>query len=165
MPVDALRLISLTHWGLDGKVRRGELVVHRERISDVVGVMRQLYEGHFPIERMELVDEYGADDERSMEANNTSAFNCRRVEGRPGVWSEHAFGTAIDINPVQNPYVAVDGRVSPTSGAAYADRSLRLPGMISAGDHVVRAFRSAGWKWGGVWPGAKDYQHFSVSGR
>ena len=98
-----------------------------------------------------------------MAANNTSAFNCRPVAGTSR-WSEHAYGRAIDVNPVQNPYVA--GRhVSPPAGRRYADRAGRAPGMIRAGDAVVRAFAAAGWGWGGAWRTARDYQHFSASGR
>jgi hypothetical protein len=99
-----------------------------------------------------------------MAANNTSAFNCRFVSGTAR-WSEHAYGRAIDINPVQNPYVSSSGRASPPAGAAYVDRSRRAPGMIHAGDAVVRAFAAVGWGWGGSWRGVKDYQHFSASGR
>lgn len=160
-----LRLVSLDHWGFDGNVHGGVLVVHREHARTVIRVMRELFEHRFPIERMEPVDAYGGDDLRSMEANNTSAFNCREVQDRPGAWSEHAFGRAVDINPVQNPFVAAPGSVSPPSGAKYANRSLRLPGMIHADGPAVRAFGSEGWKWGGEWSGRKDYQHFSATGR
>ena len=92
-----------------------------------------------------------------------SAFNCRRVAGTSR-WSEHAYGRAIDVNPVQNPYVA-GGHVSPSAGRRYADRARRAPGMIHAGDAVVRAFGGARWRWGGAWRGARDYQHLSASGR
>ncbi|MDQ3570874.1 MAG: M15 family metallopeptidase [Actinomycetota bacterium] len=162
--IEDLRLLSVDHWGFDGRVHRGELVVHRDQAGRVLHVMGQLFEARFPIERMQLVDVYGGDDDRSMAANNTSAFNCRSVSGRAGVWSQHSYGWAVDINPVQNPYVS-GGRVSPPAGAVYADRSLRRPGMIHAGDAVVRAFASIGWGWGGNWGSAKDYQHFSATGR
>ena len=126
-------------------------------------VFRALFETRFPIERMELVDVYGADDDRSMAANNTSAFNCRTVEGSSS-WSEHAFGRAIDINPIQNP--AVDGsEVSPPGGSRFLDRSRRAKGLIWANDQVVRAFAAIGWGWGGYWTSFKDYQHFSATGR
>lgn len=126
-------------------------------------VFRALFETRFPIERMELVDVYGADDDRSMAANNTSAFNCRTVEGSSS-WSEHSFGRAIDINPIQNP--AVDGsEVSPPGGSRFLDRSRRAKGLIRANDQVVRAFAAIGWGWGGYWTSFKDYQHFSATGR
>lgn len=126
--------------------------------------MASLYRQHFPIRRMHLVDAYGADDRRSMAADNTSAFNCRYVAGRPGVWSEHAYGKAIDINPVENPYVTDSGYVSPPARVPFAHRSLRRKGMINRGGAVVAAFAAIDWGWGGNWPWPKDYQHFSASG-
>jgi len=159
-----LRLMVLDHWGSDGRVHRGELVVHRDAVAAVTGAMRRLFALRFPIERMRLVDDYGGSDDRSMAANNTSAFNCRSVSGRPGVWSQHAYGRAVDINPLVNPYVS-DGRADPPQGQRYADRSVRAPGMIRAGDAVVRAFAALGWGWGGYWRSGKDYQHFSSTGR
>jgi hypothetical protein len=123
---------------------------------------RELYRLRFPIRRMRLVDAYGADDHRSMDADNTSAFNCRFVAGTSR-WSEHAYGHAIDVNPIENPYVTSDGYVSPPAGAPYKDRARQAEGMIHRQGPVVAAFRKNGWKWAGVsWP--KDYQHFSVSG-
>ena len=113
---------------------------------------------------MELIDRYGADDRRSMAADNTSAFNCRFVAGT-NRWSMHAYGLAIDLNPVENPYVS-GSHVSPPAGAPFADRSRDAPGMIHDGDAVVRAFaRRAGWEWLGDGPGSvRDYQHFSADG-
>ena len=162
VPLEDLRLLNLDHWGFDGGIHRGELVVHRDQVGPVLHVMGQLYDARFPIERMQLVDVYGGDDERSMAANNTSAFNCRAVSGRPGVWSQHAYGWAVDLNPVQNPYES-GVRVSPPAGAPFANRSTRHPGMVHAG--VVQAFSSVGWGWGGNWASPKDYQHFSATGR
>jgi D-alanyl-D-alanine carboxypeptidase len=158
-----LRLLTLTHWGFDRKVHRGEIVVHADQARAVQRVFRVLFRARFPIERMELVDVYGGNDDRSMAANNTSGFNCRTVEGSSS-WSEHAYGRAIDINPIQNPLVAGD-RVSPPAGARYLDRSRRAKGLIGANDVVVRAFASIGWGWGGYWTSLKDYQHFSATGR
>jgi hypothetical protein len=159
-----LRLLRISLWGFDGKVHAGKLVVHRDVSRDVVAAFEALFEAAFPVRRMRLVDEYGGDDDRSMAANNTSAFNCRESTGHPGVWSEHSYGRAIDINPLNNPYVA-GGTVLPPEGAAYADRSRQARGMIHDGDAVVRAFASIGWEWGGDWSSIKDYQHFSASGR
>jgi hypothetical protein len=158
-----LRLLTVDHWGFDWRVHRGELVVHRDQARRILEVMRRLFGLRYPIRGMRLVDEYRADDDRSMAANNTSAFNCRPVAGTSR-WSEHAYGRAIDVNPLQNPYVA--GRhVSPPAGRPYANRARRAPGMIRAGDAVVRAFAAAGWSWGGGWRSGRDYQHFSASGR
>jgi len=98
-----------------------------------------------------------------MAANNTSGFNCRTVEGSSS-WSEHAYGRAIDINPIQNPAVQ-DGLVTPSAGSRYLDRSRRREGLIRAEGAVVRAFASIGWGWGGYWTSFKDYQHFSATGR
>jgi D-alanyl-D-alanine carboxypeptidase-like protein len=105
-----------------------------------------------------------ADDDRSMAANNTSGFNCRRVSGSSS-WSEHVVGRAIDLNPLRNPYVTRGGRVSPPAGRPYVNRARRAAGMIHANDLVVRAFAAAGWRWGGDWSGSRDYQHFSSTGR
>lgn len=164
VPLRNLRLLRVGHWGFDGKVKRGYVVVHADASRDILRVMRKLYELHFAIRRMRLVDAYGSDDHRSMNADNTSAFNCREVAGRPGVWSQHAYGRAIDVNPIENPYVTSGGYVSPPAGAPYADRRPHVKGMINARGKVVKAFADAGWGWGGNWSGTKDFQHFSATG-
>lgn len=161
-PAD-LRLVQVTHLGFDGRPHQGELVVHRAHTAAVVTVFRRLYDARFPVQRLQTVEQYGSDDDRSMAANNTSAFNCRPVTGGTG-WSEHAYGAALDINPVQNPYVR-GTTVEPEAGRAFLDRSRVRPGMAVAGDVVVRAFAAAGWGWGGDFRTFKDYQHFSASGR
>jgi D-alanyl-D-alanine carboxypeptidase len=158
-----LRVIEATHWGFDGRSRTGRLIVHGDVASDVLGVLRRLYAARFPIRRMVPVDAYGASDFRSIEADNTSAFNCRYVEGTRR-WSEHAYGRAIDLNPIENPYVS-GGRTSHRASVRYLDRSQRRPGMAFSGGVVVEAFRAIGWGWGGNWSSVKDYQHFSASGR
>jgi hypothetical protein len=159
-----LRLVEVTHWGFDARPHRGRLVIHRAEAKGVLAAMKRLYAKRYPIRRMELIDRYDADDRRSMRADNTSAFNCRFVAGTSR-WSMHAYGRAIDINPVENPYVS-GSHVSPPAGRPYADRSRDAKGMIHAGDAVVKAFKKkAGWKWGGAWPGGtRDYQHFSSNG-
>ena len=162
--LDDLRLVRAEHWGFDGKVHQGVLVVHRRVAGSMLQVMRELFGLHYPVAGMRLVDDYGADDDRSMAANNTSAFNCRTVDGSTS-WSEHAYGRAIDLNPIQNPYVPRSGDVSPPAGRRFADRGRHDPGVIHAGDPVVRAFARAGWKWGGNWTSPRDYQHFSTTGR
>ena len=127
-----------------------------------MAIFRRLYEIGYPIASMRLVDDFGGDDDASMSANNTSAFNCRPVTGGGG-FSEHSYGTAIDVNPVQNPYLA-GSTVLPAEGRQYVDRP-DSPGVIHAGDEVVQAFADHGFRWGGTWSGPIDYQHFSVSGR
>ncbi|MBA2741305.1 MAG: M15 family metallopeptidase [Actinobacteria bacterium] len=158
-----LRVISARHWGFDGRERTGRLIVHRDVAADVVAVLRRLHAARFPIRRMIPVDAYDASDYRSIEADNTSAFNCRYVEGTSR-WSEHAYGRAIDLNPIENPYVS-GGRTSHRASVTYVDRSTCRRGMACPGNAVVRAFEAIGWGWGGYWTSVKDYQHFSSSGR
>ena len=158
-----LRLVRATHWDFDGDRRQGSLVVHERYARGVAAVMKRLYAQRFPIRRMELIDRYGADDHRSMGADNTSAFNCRFVNGTSR-WSMHAYGKAIDINPRENPYVS-GSFVSPPEGEPYADRSPKRKGMIFRKGPVVRSMRRiVGWEWAGDWSGARDYQHFSADG-
>lgn len=163
VPLANLRYITLTYWGYDEAPHVGELVVSAAHADEVVRVFAVLFDARFPVERMQLVDDFGGDDKASMRANNTSAFNCREVDGRPGVLSAHSWGTAIDINPLVNPWVRA-GDVDPPEGAPYADRTQPIRGGIFAGDVVVRAFRDIGWMWGGDWPTSKDWQHFSATG-
>jgi hypothetical protein len=161
---EELRLLRADYWGFDRRVHRGELLVHRDHARRVLAVLGKLFAAGYPIQRLRVVDAYRADDDRSMAANNTSGFNCRRVSGSSS-WSEHAFGRAVDLNPLRNPYVTRGGRVSPPAGRPYANRARRAAGMIHANDLVVRAFAAAGWRWGGYWSGSRDYQHFSSTGR
>ncbi|MEL6545007.1 MAG: M15 family metallopeptidase [Myxococcota bacterium] len=156
---DDLRYLEISHWTLENHVERGFLVVHRDVADEVLAAFRAMYELGFPIERMRLVSEYGGSDERSMEANNTSAFNCRSVTGRPGVYSKHSYGKAIDINPRINPYVR-GKRFAPKNARKFLDRSRNFPGSINAGSPVIATFAKLGWSWGGKWRSLKDYQHF-----
>jgi hypothetical protein len=164
VPLKNLRLIKMSYWGFDGSAHMGEMVLNRRVVDDVLLVFRKMFDARFAIRRMRLVDVYGGNDDRSMVADNTSAFNCRKVTGG-SEWSQHAYGWAIDINPVENPYISRSGKVSPPNGAKYADRSLREKGMIHRRGVVNRAFQSIGWGWGGNWRSIKDYQHFSLTGR
>jgi hypothetical protein len=163
VPLSDLRLVLVSFVGYDGDPHIGELVVHADVANDVVAVFRTLFAARFSIERMELVDVYGGSDDASMAANNTSAFNCRFATGSDR-WSQHAYGRAIDVNPLVNPYVS-GSYVAPPGGAPYVDRTVDAPGMVRAGDVVVRAFASIGWGWGGDYSSVKDYQHFSATGR
>ncbi|WP_141973775.1 M15 family metallopeptidase [Actinomadura hallensis] len=165
VPPSGLRMIEMTYWGMDDRPHTGgRLVVNAKAAEDLVGVFRKLFDIRYPIERMEPVDKYRGSDFDSIEANNTSAFNCRRATGS-SAFSQHAYGLAIDINPCQNPYVYPDGRIAHKDCTKYRNRDRNDPGMIHAGDEVVDAFESIGWGWGGEWTGAKDYQHFSSNGR
>jgi len=163
VPIARLRIVTLSYWGFDRRVHSGRLVVSRSSVAPIARALHALFDARFPIRRMRTVDAYGGSDDRSMAADNTSAFNCRRVTGSRS-WSEHAYGRAIDINPLENPEI-LHGRVLPPAGAAYVNRRRRARGMIHTGDAVVRAFGSVGWRWGGDWRSPKDYQHFSATGR
>ena len=161
-PLRDLRLVRVTYLGFDARRHHGRLAVHRRWADEILVVFRRLFGSGFPIRRVRLVDRFGGDDRASMRHDNTSAFNCRNVAGTT-TWSQHAYGRAVDINPVENPFV--DGaHVSPRRGRRYVDRTDVRPGMIVRGDVVVRAFRRIGWGWGGRWTSAKDYQHFSANG-
>jgi poly-gamma-glutamate synthesis protein (capsule biosynthesis protein) len=165
-PVDLadLRYLTVTHHGFaDGEVAQGELVVHADVADGVVAVFRAIFDAGYPIRSMRLVDDYGGSDDASMAADNTSAFNCRAITGGPS-WSQHSYGNAIDVNPVQNPYVS-GSSVQPAAGRSYLNRSAVRTGMIRSGDVVDRAFTAAGWRWGGRWSSPKDYQHFSSNNR
>ena len=163
VPIRRLRLIRVSFHGFDGDRHIGRLVANKNAVGALIRALRSMYRNDFKIRRMLLVDRFDGNDRRSMRADNTSAFNCRFVSGTTR-WSEHAYGRAIDINPVENPYVRSDGTVSPRKGRRYRDRSRHAKGMIHARDSTVRAFRRVGWGWGGYWTSAKDYQHFSASG-
>lgn len=157
-----LRRVRLTYWGFDRRAHTGALVANEAAVSDLVQVFSRLYAARFPIRRLQPIDAYGGKDERSLEADNTAAFNCRYVIGPgPRRWSAHAYGEAIDVNTVENPYVR-GSTVSPPAGRAYLGRSRERPGMALVDGVLVRAFAAAGWKWGASFG---DYQHFSTTGR
>jgi len=158
-----LRVVTLTYWGFDNQVHDGSLIVNSDATDAILRAFRTLFDSKFPIDQMKPIDRFQGDDNLSMAADNTAAFNCRQVVGRPGIWSRHSYGRAIDINPLENPYV-VGSTVLPPEGKRYADRSLSAQGMIHPGDAAVQAFASVGWKWGGAWISKKDYQHFSADG-
>ena len=161
VPRYKLRYIRMTYYGFDGAAHQGEMVVHRYWARRVVGAFRDVYAARFPIRQMRLVDDFKGSDDASMAANNTSAFNCRKVTGGSS-WSQHSYGRALDINPVQNPYVS-GSTVEPPAGKAYVDRSPRRKGMVRAA--VRDAFTDIGWEWGGYWRSIKDYMHFSSNNR
>jgi D-alanyl-D-alanine carboxypeptidase len=164
VPPSELRTVRLSHWGFDGRSHDGVLVVNRRVTADVIAVFRRLYEARFPIRRMQPVSAFRGSDDASMAADNTSSFNCRRAVGSAtGSWSSHAYGLAIDVNPVENPYV-LGSRVLPPSGRAYLNRSRVKPGMATRNGVLVRAFAARDWVWGGRWS-SPDYQHFSATGR
>ncbi len=158
VPLEELQLLSLAYWDFTGIPRQGLLIVNRAVASDVRYFFEQLFLHGFLIERMAPVEDYEGSDDRSMAANNTSAFNCRDVTGKPGRFSNHSWGRAIDINPLTNPML-LHGRSLPPAGERYLDRTKASPGSILDGGFIVKLFRSRGWTWGGEWPDP-DYQHF-----
>ena len=157
-----LRRLSVTYLGFDGQSHQGLVDVNQDVATNVVGVFRAVYAAHYPIRQLRPVDDFGGSDDRSTSADNTAGFNCRQAVGGSG-WSQHAYGHAIDIDPVENPYVD-NGQVLPSNGAPYTDRSQHKPGMVHSGDAVHEAFASIGWQWGGRWGSSPDYQHFSSTG-
>ena len=169
VPLEDLRLLTVEHWGFDGRPHTGQLVVNEDFGAPLQKVFRQLYRLKFPIRHMRLDDMYGPRRARPADGDITGSFRCRQAVPSPcvggsgsGSWSNHAYGHAIDLNPVENPYVGCGQTRDPTS-VRYMDRSRYRKGMITPA--VVRAFRSIGWGWGGDWSGAtKDYMHFSTTG-
>lgn len=158
-----LRLLRLTYWDFGGRRVFGELVVHASVADGVVKAFKRFYDARYQFRSIRRVEAFGGSDARSMDANNTSAFNCRAVTGGTS-WSEHSYGTAIDINPVQNPYVS-GSTVLPAAGRDWLNRSYPVREVIKGNDGWVYTMGVYGWKWGGHWTTKKDYQHFSISGR
>lgn len=162
VPYSELRYVRVLYLDFDGEPHKGELIVNKAIAEDILEIFRELYDQKYPIERMVLVDEYDADDNTSMAADNTSCFNYRNVDGTKHL-SLHSYGLAIDINPKYNPYVRrMDGKeiVTPDNGIKYADRSLDCQYYIDTEDACYKAFTSHGFTWGGEWVNSKDYQHF-----
>jgi hypothetical protein len=159
-----LQRVRLRYVGFDGAAHEGSLVVNAAVAQDVVAIFRRLYAARFPIRRLEPIDAFRGSDEASMAADNTSGFNCRyAVTPGPHHWSVHAYGEAIDVDPLENPYLE-GGRVHPAAGAAFLDRARVRPGMAVRAGVLVRAFAALGWQWGGRWTASPDYQHFSKTG-
>ena len=162
IPVEDLKYLRLSYYGYDGDTYIGEMIVNALIAEDTLKIFQELYEAKYPIERMELVDVYDADDIASMEANNTSAFNFRYIDGTTR-YSNHAMGFAIDINPLYNPYVRnKDGKkdVLPVTAKAYSDRTTDCMYYIKKDDICYQIFTKYGFTWGGEWNHSKDYQHF-----
>jgi D-alanyl-D-alanine carboxypeptidase len=162
-----LRVLVVEHWGFDKRVHVGEVVVHKDVAAPLARVFRRLYELRFPIRHMRFSDAYGPRRSRPADGDISGSFECRKAAPSPcgtgtGNWSNHAYGKAVDLNPVENPYVGC-GATRNSRSRPYLDRSRSRPGMVTPA--VVNAFRSIGWGWGGSWAGnTKDYMHFSVNG-
>jgi hypothetical protein len=158
--LDELRSVHLTHHTFDGDVQDGHLIVHASVVDDLEHVFATMFEERFPLTSVEPAYVYDGDDDAIMAANASHAFNCRQITGGDA-WSEHSYGTAIDLNPIQNPYER-DGEVLPPEGEAYLDRTDVRPGMLLEGDAVVSRFDELGWDWGGRWETLVDYMHFEL---
>lgn len=163
--VKDLRYIRVKHRNFYRSEKMGEIIVHKDVADEVVEIFRELYENKYPIRQMRLVSDFRGSDWQSIEADNTSAFNCRKATGSKK-WSKHSYGKAIDINPIENPYISRKGYISHKKSllfkkrvhknSSYADRA-----VLVKGDQAVQIFEKYGWTWGGDWSGVKDYQHFS----
>jgi hypothetical protein len=164
-----LRLLTVTYWDWDGNVQQGQLVVNEAVALKLARVFRRLYELRFPIRHMQLADAYGPRSAQPADGDVTASFECRQAVPSPcsggtgtGHWSEHAYGEAVDLNPVENPYVGC-GMTRDKTALKYVNRSRHRKGMVTYA--VLQAFRSVGWGWGGAWSGnTKDYMHFSATG-
>lgn len=162
IPLEKLRYLTIAHYDLDGNVRKGEIICNAAIAADLLDIFRNLYHARYPIESVRLIDDFDADDIKSMQANNTSCFNYRAIAGTKKL-SKHAQGLAIDINPLYNPWVKVSGgkmKVSPEEGRPYADRKGVFPCKIDTDDLCYKEFVAHGFEWGGSWTSLKDYQHF-----
>lgn len=158
--LDDLVMLTVPHRDFSGQLAWGEMVVARDVAGEVAEILDELLAAEFPIARIEPMAAFAGDDDASMAANNSSAFNCRPITGGSR-WSEHSYGTAIDLNPVHNPYRRGEA-VLPPAGADYLDRGDVRPGMIVEGDAVTAAFDARGWQWGGRWQSLDDWMHFEV---
>jgi len=160
-----LRYLRMTYRDFSGKDRQGEMVVNRTVATEVTRIFRELYEADYPIRKMRLVSDYNGNDWQSIEADNTSAFNCRKATGSKN-WSRHSYGKAIDLNSIENPYISRSGRIAHKASLQYRKRVHRNDSaadraVLLKNDKAVKIFKKYGWKWGGDWSGVKDYQHFS----
>ncbi len=164
-----LRVLTVPFWGFDGRSHRGQLIVNEDAAVALTQVFRRLYTLRFPIRHLSLADTYGPAGSQPADGDISGSFECRQAVPSPctggtgtGSWSEHAYGEAVDLNPVENPYVGC-GRTRDRSSRPYLNRSRQRRGMVTPA--VVQAFRSIGWGWGGTWTGStKDYMHFSATG-
>jgi len=161
--LNQLRAVTATHHDFAGNDRTGTLIVNEDAATATAAALRKMYAAGIPIRKMRPIEAYGGDDWKSIEDDNTSAFNCRNATGSSR-WSNHAYGRAIDINPIENPYVTSGGSVAHTASVKYIARTAG-PGIATPGSPLVKVFTDLGWGWGGTWSGTKDYQHFSSTGR
>lgn len=165
VPLENLRYLRMTYKDFKGTDMKGELIVHKDVSIEVTEIFEALYDADYPIHKMRLVSDYKGNDWQSIEADNTSAFNCRKATGSKK-WSKHSYGKAIDINPIENPYISRKGYISHKESLVYKKRvhkneTYADKAILLKNDDAVKIFKKHGWKWGGDWPAVKDYQHFS----
>lgn len=154
-----LRYLRLSYYDFNGVPQTGEMVCNAAIAQDLLEIFEALYEARYPIRSIRLVDDFGASDDASMLADNTSCFNYRVVPGQ-GNLSRHALGMAVDVNPFENPYIDRQGVIRPPEAERYVDRTADFPHKIDRDDLCCRLFREHGFVWGGSWTRSKDYQHF-----
>lgn len=165
VPLHDLRYLRMKYIDFNGEDKIGEMIVHKEVSVEVTKIFEALYNERYPINQMRLVSDYQGSDWQSIEADNTSAFNCRNATGSKK-FSKHSYGKAIDINPIENPYIFRSGKSSHKASKPYLNRkrtndSVTQSAMLLPLDNAVKLFKNYGWEWGGDWKGVKDYQHFS----
>lgn len=162
IPLHDLRYLKVLHYDNLHQIHLGELICNKDIANDLLTIFKSLFEARYPIERMVLIDDYNAEDEKSMQDNNTSCFNFRKVAGTK-LLSNHSTGHAIDINPFYNPYIKVrNGKVicQPADARKFMNRNAEFPYKIKKGDICYNLFKEHGFLWGGDWKSIKDYQHF-----
>ena len=157
--LDELRYLRIAYYDFYGKPQMGEMVCNVAIAQDLLEIFQALYEERYPIHSIRLVDDFDGSDDESMRADNTSCFNFRTVPGQKKL-SRHALGMAVDVNPLENPYIDRRGVVHPAEGAVYVDRTKNFPHKIARDDLCCRLFLEHGFRWGGAWLHSKDYQHF-----
>ncbi|RUM70814.1 MAG: M15 family peptidase [Sulfurovum sp.] len=164
VPLENLRYLQLKYLNFQGKTSLGEMIVHKSVAKEVVHIFNELYAIGYPIHTMKLISAYKGDDWQSIEADNTSAFNCRRATGSKN-WSKHSYGKAIDLNSIENPYISRTGHIAHKASQKYRKRTHKKhtyadKAILLKNDKATKIFKKYGWKWGGNWPVVKDYQHF-----
>ena len=165
VPLSNLRYVQVNHWDFNGKTVSGEIIVNKDIANEVVYIFEELYNIHYPIRQMRLVSDFNGNDWKSIDADNTSAFNCRAVTGNKKKWSKHAYGRAIDLNPLENPYISKTGHISHKGSLKYRkrvhkDKTYSDQAILLKNDKATQIFKKYGWRWGGDWRYSKDYQHF-----
>lgn len=164
VPLSDLQIVNIKYLGFDDAVHYGDIIVHNEVALEVSKIFEELFEIKYPIKQITPIEKYNGSDFDSIEADNTSAFNCRKATGN-NKYSKHSYGKAIDINPLENPYIYSDGKISHKASSEYITRVLKdstaeNKAILLSSSEAVKIFKKYGWKWGGDWKNIKDYQHF-----